>query len=345
MAIKWKLGNSFKPKTVLSHIGKERSSPSKGQKAVFNGLSYFQYGPVLQSMLAFPVSARHIDHTALVSQALSHVQGELTPESFLAEINSQLKKEFSQKEKELFVLTSISLENSVSLGSCTVDGVKIKFSAKGFPRAFKGSREQIIGKHSTPATESPESFTRVIIPVKAKSSEVAYSTAIRALDIYRAIWCLHSNVRLEIIGQSWKPINRIRLGSIHTIHEKNGAAQHDFWFEPNNFYVQEYKPKHPENVKKNIRTIVRRLNGCSYREALYSALIQYVRALDESNPSSALLRLWSAVERLTSPGKGVNENVVRRCAFLRAEPDIAVQELEHLRICRNRFTHEGIESP
>jgi hypothetical protein len=66
-----------------------------------------------------------------------------------------------------------------------------------------------------------------------------------------------------------------------------------------------------------------------------------VRALDESDANTAFLRLWTAVEVLTTPGKADFDKLIRRCAFLFQQGAFHRQMLEHLREYRNSTVHAG----
>ena len=83
---------------------------------------------------------------------------------------------------------------------------------------------------------------------------------------------------------------------------------------------------------------------CSYGELLQSSLIRYVRALDENEANTAFLRLWGALESLTTPGVANYDCLVKRCSFIYAESAYHRQVLEHLREYRNASVHAGEES-
>lgn len=70
-------------------------------------------------------------------------------------------------------------------------------------------------------------------------------------------------------------------------------------------------------------------------------MVAYVRALDSNDQNAAFLGLWTAIERLVSPGKGEFEAFVRRCSFLFQEGEFHREVLKHLRHYRNEFVHTG----
>src|SRR5258706_13914367 len=81
----------------------------------------------------------------------------------------------------------------------------------------------------------------------------------------------------------------------------------------------------------------------SYKDVLHDALVRYVQALDESNQSSSLVKLVSALEIL-AVGRATTAEydlVVKRAAsiFVEDERDYHRQILEHLRESRNQLVH------
>ena len=296
-------------------------------------------------MLEFPPVARDIDHANMIWRAVAYDPEELTKESFLKEINKQLTMELSQREEKFHVLTSVSFEHQLDIGTITVESVRIQFCGLTYPSKFAAHRSAQIQDQRVPATETSQKYNRVIATVTAKKPALALTAALRAIDLHRALWCLFCNTQMEIFGCSWIPINSVRLGAIHTVHHSNGStATENVWFEPHNVPTDPYKPKDPATVCQRVRSTLRKLTLSPYREDIVEALLLYVRALDEWNQTTAFSRLWGAVERLSSPGRGDYDAIVRRCAFLWDDTAFAAQTLEHLREYRNSCVHAGGES-
>jgi hypothetical protein len=345
MPIKWKKTPRFNPDIPLRRIASVRTRNPNGKGSSFSGWDLNYSLPLLHSMLAFPEVARDMDHANLIWRAVANDPGDLSKDSFLTELNRQLDADLAQRDEVFHLLTSWSLSNRVKLGSCTVAGVRIKFLGAAYPRKFMPHRTEQLNDHSVPAAESPPQYTRVVATVRAKKASLAFNAAMRAVDLERSLWCLFGNSQMEIMGRSWAPINAIRLGAAHTVHVDAGpTANSEFWFEPYHAAPEPYKPSDALSLKRLVRRTQRRLNLVPYRQDLVEALLLYVRALDEWNQNSAFARLWSAIERLTSPGYADYDAVVRRCAFLWREADFATQTLEHLREYRNLILHTGTES-
>ena len=343
MPVKWK--KKFKPESVLEKIAKTRTRNPDGKGSSFSGWDLDYCLPSLHTMLEFPDVARGMDHAALIWKAVAYDPGNLTKESFLKAINEQLSAELSRREEKFYVLTSISIDNYISLPGITVDGVQLRFCGSSYPRRYIQHRKAKLEENRIPASESPSSYMRVIAAVVAKTPALALTSALRSIDIYRALWCLFCNTQMEMIGQAWIPINAVRLGAIHTIHIPGGeSAGDEFWFEPHHPLKDSYKPRDLAIIRRRVVAVLRKIDSCPYREDLIAALLLFVHALDEWNQTTAFIRLWSALERLASPGHGDYDAVVRRCSFLWKDVEFAVQTLEHLREYRNGFIHAGTES-
>jgi len=342
MPIKWKSSQRFKPSLVLQKIDAARSvNPNGG--ASFSGFEWGECLPALHSMLSFPPVAKEIDAHSLVWEALTKVCGPLTPIDFLNAANAELTKRLATKEEQYHLLTTISVRLADIPKKISCLGANINFLAGPFPRRYKG-RDALIIKHRINVPEPPISYARVIVSVKAKSHDAAVSKAMRALDLQRSLWCLMGNPSMQItFGMpSWKPINVVRLGGPHTLHRADGtSAREGLWFDPGYVEAPLFGFKNAAVIKSNCRWALQRLRLSRYGEQLTSALVRYVRALDESDTNTAFLRLWAVIESLTTPEVADYDKLVRRCAFLFQESDFHRQMLEHLREYRNDSVHAG----
>jgi hypothetical protein len=299
--------------------------------------------PALHSMLELPPAASEIDTSALVWRALTRVQGPLTPSDFLAAANSELSLLLATREEQFRVLTTISVKQADIPETVSSLGSHIRFLKGAFPKRYE-ARDRLIKANPTSVPLAPESYTRVIVSLKAKSPAAAFHRAMRSLDLQRAIWCLMGNSRMQITfgTPSLKPVNAIRLGGHHTVHCEDGKeAREGIWFEPGYAEAKLFGFAKPALVRKNSRWALRRIGLSPYRAQIVSALVRYVRALDEVDANTAFLRLWSAVESLTTPEVADYDKLVRRCAFLFQESLFHRQMLEHLREYRNDSVHAG----
>ena len=105
-----------------------------------------------------------------------------------------------------------------------------------------------------------------------------------------------------------------------------------------------YRPEKPDVLQANSQWALRRIRASKYGEKIVAALLRFVRALDESDANTAFLRLWSALESLTTPDQAHYDSLVKRSSFLFQETEYHCQLLEHLREYRNATVHAGEES-
>jgi hypothetical protein len=344
--IKWKKnGNRFKPEIILKRIDSIRTVTPDG-KVSFTGFELEYCLPALHSMLDFPSAATEADTSTLVWSALAKVNNELTAESFLNALNEELTSRLSTREQTYYLLTSISLESCDLPKKLEIHGAEIKFLPGDYPAKFN-SHNELIRKHRVPVPSAPTSYCYVLIKTKAKSHTSAVHKALRALDLIRAIWCSRGNPQLQIAfgNSATSPINVIRLGGTHTLHLADGTPATDaVWFEPNFKEASIFRMGDSGIVKYSLNALSK-LATNAYKDKLISSLIRYVRALDESDPNTAFVRLWGALEMLVLPGQADKyEKLVQRCAFLFDETEFHRQLLEHLREYRNTNVHAGEES-
>lgn len=339
---KWR--GRFRPEVPLRRIAAVRTRDASG-RASFSGWDLDQSLPLLHSMIEFPPAARELDHANLIWKAVANDPGTLNKASFLEELNRQIALELATREETFHVLTTVSLDGRLKLGAVQIDGVRLRFHGQNFPRKFRHDRKSLLERPGSPAKEAPDAYQRVIATVVAKSPSAAFSAASRAIDLYRSLWCFFSNTQTELIGQTWMPINVARLGPAHTVHQQDGRSGiEEFWFEPHQILARPYGPNNAADVEAEVRKVLKLIKQGNYADDLFESLLMYVRALDEWNQNTALMRLWTALERLCSPGVAVYDDVIRRCAFLWDDVDFATQTLEHLREVRNASVHRGKDS-
>jgi hypothetical protein len=119
---KWKKSPRFRPEVVLKEIAKTRLPKLEGAPMSFSAIGFSQTVPLLHTMLDFPDAAAELDHGALISAAISRVDGELTREAFLLELNRQLDSALSKRINAYRVLTTMSLREILHNSlSCEVD--------------------------------------------------------------------------------------------------------------------------------------------------------------------------------------------------------------------------------
>lgn len=345
MPVEWKKAPRFKPAVILKKIEDVRSINPEGGIS-FSGPVLEEYLPTLQSMLIFPGAVADVRASTLVWRGLTKVGNELTPESFLGAINTELKEQLATKEKSYIFLTALSLDSRGATQRIRINGSEIHILSGDYAKRFK-SRNELLRMYSRTVEPTPRSYCKVAVTVKAKSHTAAVNKAFRVLDLQRSLWCLMGNSRMQMsFGKpSLDPINVVRMGSEHTLHLSNGEPAFDgIWIEPGFSEAPIFRIEKPDVIKLNSRWARRRIATCPFGEHLASSLIRFVRALDYSDANTAFLRLWGAIESLTTPGQADYDSVVRRCSFIFKDRAFHRQVLEHLREYRNTNIHAGEES-
>lgn len=345
MPIRWKTSKRFNPALVIEKIDEVRTVNPEGGVS-YSGFELHENLPVLQSMLEFPPASKSIDESTLIWAALGKVRTSLTQANFIEAINRELKDRLATREKQYFLVTAMSL-NPVGLPkSFCNSGVIVQQLGKRH-NIFLREHRQIISNHTVPVDSTPDNYSWVIAEVKAKSVEAAFSKTMHAIDLQRAIWCLMGNTTMSIglAGVTLEPINVIRSGGSHTLHNPDGSpASQGLWFEPNFVPARTYRFSTPAIVVKNSKWALRRINNSNFGDRIAEGLVRYVRALDQVDSDSAFVRLWGALESLVTPEVADYEALVRRCAFLHQDVKYHRQVLEHLREYRNMHLHGGSES-
>jgi hypothetical protein len=205
--------------------------------------------------------------------------------------------------------------------------------AKNFPDTFRDP--------------DPSDFASVRIRLSARSTDEAGEAAFDAIDLLRGIWNFNLNrptISRWFTGRP-HPVNLIRLGPVHTLHQPDGAlAQQTFWYDP--FYT----PGEPARISDdkwtyiftNTAAIRRRLAALPYSAAIRDVFIRYTRALDSSDFEKAFLKLWNLLETLTDTAAGESyDKTIRRALYIWRDAEWEGAVLHHLRTCRNASVHSG----
>ncbi|WP_193005809.1 hypothetical protein, partial [Psychrobacter namhaensis] len=210
----------------------------------------------------------------------------------------------------------------------------------------KGRKSLISESRANKEIES-NGYIKVVIEIEAKSETIAANKAMKALDILRSFFCIQCNSFSEIIGNEFEPINKIRLGEFHTLHNASGNVfENSFWYDTSCSKAKVYVFRDERNTVKNVRNIVNIFSKFDkqYKSIISDSMLRFVRAFDEKNQNIAILRAWGALEALAAPNESNCDSVTTRCAFIFEEYEYHKQILEHLREYRNRNVHAGQES-
>ena len=345
MPIKWK--DKVKPDHVINRISAKRTFHDDGRVS-YAGLVVDECMPVLHSMLNFPAATAEIDIDTLVWRALNRAGRELTSSNFLIAANKELDASLAKAQVNYLVLTSLSLSAvSNTMRSIDLLDCKIKFLKGDFPSKFKKHRNKIIEDDHVDIKNTPNDYCKIIVEVSAKSPSAAFNKAIRSIDVLRALMCLMSNSEMQITfgSKSQEAINKIRLGGNHTVHLESGeSAYNGYWYEPEYRPAKIYYSKNPEARSRKLRSLVNKIKKSNFLKNITSSLLLYVRGFDLTDHNVAFLKVWSALEMLTTPNIADYDKLIRRTVFLFDEKEYNQQVLGHLRNYRNSHVHAGEES-
>ncbi len=344
MRVNWKKNKNLNPDIILSKIDSIKTV-SEDKKVSYSGFEYQDAMAVLVNMVNFPSHCDGLNHESIVSKAVSEIAKDHTLEKnkVMEKINNIVKEESATREHKYHLLTSISLSKPYPLKEIVIEEARVRIIGSDYPKKYSG-RSELINRHSNIA-KTPENYAKVIVSLKDKSVKGAATKSLRVLDILRSFWCLFGNSSMEIFGEQWRPINKVRLGSAHTVHKDSGkVASDNFWYEPNFSSATVFKPQKTDVYAGNCKWALKKLEDIPYGMTLKDALLRYVRALDEKDQNVALIRLWGALEVIAAPSEANYDLVTRRCAFLFAEHTYHKQVLEHLREYRNSNVHSGDQS-
>jgi len=349
MSVFWKKGSN--PEQLISKIENSRQLNDNG-KVTFKSFDYHINTSLLYNMLEFPSDLPEEEARKIVNQAAFDTgsEGAITTKRILTEVNKLQNKYNNLPIQRFVLLTSLSINNFNDFRRIQSDGNLVLFDSFNSKqsRKFKKKANSLLqsGKKSL-FVEPPENYSSIRIYVSAKSNHDAVNKALDYIDFIRGIWNWVLN-RRHGIRMSWgnkpKPINKIILGPLHTLHHTSGklAIEDTWWYEPN--YLGEISTLNPsksdiELLYNNFYGVRKKLSSCGYSNVIQDATIRYTRALDERDWNTAYLKLWSVPELLTDTGRSNYELTVKRAAFLFEERDYYFQLIQQLKEYRNKYVH------
>lgn len=328
---------------ILVELEKCKRIDSDG-KIFFEGWPIVELYPTLEQAIDFPASLPEGERRRIMREALrtAAAKSPLNTTAFLGEIK-RLTHAFANTQPKPFILaTSISLPLSVKISPIRLDGGLIVFSLM-LPRRF--SRERLAGEFRINSLQpNPPNYQYVRVQVNARSTSEGFNRSKETLEYVRALWNFQLNRPIAINLGNRSPLNKIRLGQVHTLHQASGElAAGEYLYEPS--YTLERNPAVTEwNTVDRFRPKLHRLvSKCPYKTELRKGLIRYGCALDLSDHESAFIKLWSVLELLTA-SEGRHDDVVRRCSFLCDDVEIYRLILHQLRERRNDIVHSSLES-
>jgi hypothetical protein len=349
--IKWKQNKSLKPDVILNKLEIIINDIKKSDKLSSAHFEKVEAEAALFTMVDFgcdlsPFTKKQIFNTAISTVAMKgHL---IDKEKVLKELNFELKKYHDNQEKTFFLLTSISLTSPPSEEILkrieNIDGCEIKVFLGDFDKKYS-SREEMNQYWGQETEHTPSEYCKIIIETKAKLSHEAVNKSLEVLDLVRAVMCLFSNSSMAISsGGEWNPINTIMLGGMHSLHLSNGELAENFcWCEPayRKIRASTFSQNLLTNHTSRITWAYEQLTKVPYRRTLKESLIRYVRAFDENDNNTVILKGWGAIEKVVVAGEKNCDLVSKRCSYLFEDREYHKQIIEHLREYRNASVHAG----
>ncbi|MGQ3892880.1 hypothetical protein [Legionella sp. CNM-4043-24] len=228
----------------------------------------------------------------------------------------------------------------VLIKEMTIGDIKVSFYRGDFPSKFNG-RNELIRNIAFRSKMNDPGYIFTVIKVTANNEKSAFNKALKTLHAIRAYLCLIYNPypSFEYNINPFVPINSIRTGEVSTLHNENGDAHLIFNiendFKPKEIIISETKALNI--ILKDFKSTLK----SSYKNKLIEALNCYVTALDSKDHNVGLMRIWNAIEILTSKQEDSFDKVVKRFSLLYANEPYRLQILMYIRDFRNRFVHNN----
>ncbi len=330
---------------ILNRINKIKKIDSDGNLS-FTGFEFDTLIPLLVTSIKISKEVPDIEKTSIIKRSVFKVARakKLTSKLLLREI-AHNQQSFLMRPKKKFILVSdISIDKSNILKVTRINQATIIIEPflKGL---IKKTRNRIIeNAKNNFVCDPPSQYQSIKIFIEERTKIAAYYKAINSINLIRGIWnfyLLRNKSRFSF-GGSFKPVNEIILGPIHTIHNSNGDIEgNHYWYEK--IYQKSKKPinisQYISDIYKFEKYVRRKLNKHSYRKYIELAIVQYVGALDHFDEYVTWIRLWGVLEYLTCTNRG--DSIIKRSTFLFKNQKYHIETLEILRSLRNLTIHSN----
>lgn len=282
MQAKWKKNKNLKPKVILEKI--DSLANIENDIMSYSNFEFLDAKTALESMIDFPAVAIDLDKNKIISSAIWEIikNKPSDPKKYIELVSINIKEALAKRNEQYYLLTSISILN-IGIRFIKLNDCIIRFYKSDFPRKFKG-REALIKNKKTNVKVESTLYTKVVIEIMAKSEEIAAGKALRVLDLFRSLMNLFANYQSEYIGNQWDPINKVRLGEFHTVHNYTGQVYSKmFWFDSTYSKTRPYISNEIALIINNVKFVMSNLNKfhSKYKSILTEGLLKYVRSFDE----------------------------------------------------------------
>jgi hypothetical protein len=342
---RWKPLRGSRPGLILQRIAQIATAKPRGE-ITFNSFEYHELMASMQSLIDFNQAIVWKLRKKAVRESLYKAlrNGDMREQTFIDEVDAQLRNFLATRQEQYSLLTTISVSGERIFNTLNILRCKIRFIEGLFPKKY--AERQMQEGFNLPTQPTPHNFQKIIITTEARHPHEAVHKCLASLDTYRALCCLFVNPRMQIAFSTEKtPINIMVLGGLHSLHKANGRLNNraEYWYEP---YPRPrapvtIQPDRAKTIRHKIDRVISRIERSQYKQRLYSSLLRYVRALDETDENSAAIKAWGALESLSIEANEPTDAVIHRCSFLMSDSELHSQHLEALRKFRNENVHAG----
>jgi hypothetical protein len=340
------------PRHILAEIG-IRSEDKKNGGFHWIGFDPMQMESAIQSMVAIydqnnkelnNDDVRSIVYRA-VNSAISKQGGgkPITPRAFLNEADRLAAQLFGQPSSQYTLITALSIKSlpakSIKLLDCEI----IPANRNDYPIPPSCSSVDV-------EEFLPRGYVCIGVKTEGRSVHEAADNAFGMLDVIRGIWNLFATYGRWTLNLS-SPIQRrlgvIHKGRFHTLYDdKRQPAVDNYWYD---FEYAKAEPFEPRNgwsqiEKERIRAFTH-LRKLPYKDDLANIFRRYAVALDHSDHNAALLLLWGILEKITATIGGPYDKTIRRIAWYFGDRRLAKDQINSLRLLRNRYVHAAHSVP
>lgn len=306
-----------------------------------------EYFRLLENVVNFPKSAVHISKAKSIRNSIRACLKKqvASEEDFLVALKDDLKTQLAVPEQIYYLLTSINLDCQDIGKQWQLFDCEIELLPNGFHKKFTG-RSDVLKKINRESDKdvSPFGSCRMEVKVKSRSKTEAIQRGLKAVNFLRGLMCIELNSSSLIAGETYRPINKVRLGRYHTLHDEDGDALDDpIYYEPKFISASKVKPKSPVIFEKNLRFYTENISESPDSPKIEQAILRYVDALDESDNNVAVTKLWSVLETLIVAEQSNCVLMPKRIAALYNNCGLTKQMVLHIKDYRNTLVHTGTE--
>jgi hypothetical protein len=333
--VKWRSTRGLQPEVLLAELKNVALACESGGLA-FPSVEHVELTASLYSMLHFERGMAAPDRDKVFSRAVSSavLSQALDRKSFVAQVNRELNQSETASVACYRLLSSISLGDPLPFRKIRVRDSLVHFVGDKFPGRF-ASRKDYEAPPEGVCCSTPADFERVVVEVTAKDIPEAQRKSLEVLELLRAALSLQlDEASIPALGADGPTGAPLKLGPLHTLHDPKGECLGaPRWQESNDCEVDLYragKDSAPQ-LRRDVTSLLERMQRSCYGEQIEAALIRYVQALDQRDDRAAARGLWSVLELLAMDSGGNRDQVCQRCSALYRAADRHRESLRRLR--------------